>query len=828
MLGIGVIVLVLSAPGATWAEGESSDQRFLAGLRQRRLFELAEGYCTARLSEPELAASRRAELVIEWSLTLAERAVNSAPDQREPLWTRALEVTEAFSQEAPESPQLPLVRFQGILSLLARGELARQESQVAVQKERLLAEARTSLRAATRRLEGLAQTVQRTSLGDNVRYQLARAHRNEAQCYQPLTPDWASSLTLALTELAPLAKLDTAHPLAWKSRLDEIVCHRLLADYPTAQRKLEALQAAAPPPAIALRARAEQLRLALAADRLTEAIQMVSGPREVEGVTSGELDYAFLETCLAAWRAAAESNREQEAVQWQTKANDMVAVIQRQDGPYWTRRAQMLLSGYIQALPGGNLDMQIQAAENAYHGGQYDDALAAYDRVEALAREQGENDRAFELGFVAATIEHRRERHREAMVRYHQLATKARSHPKAPEAHLLAIHHAGQLVLEEPTDSLQQYAALAEEHLALWPNASTTNQARHCLGFAHERRRDWRKGLEQYQAISPDYAKFDQVADAVARCSKAWIDQCKTTATSPDPVAAAAAGWFESLLFDTQGRGPEKWGSLHRRVALDAARFRLDSARPDFARAEQIVSAALDGSPDAPPDWQSTARGLLVFSLAGQGRRDEAARVLERISAGPPGDLLAMLEGLSRVATTAGPEVRRELAQLQLRALDLLRPRREQLSPSGQRTLDRTEAQALADAGRSDDALKAYQSLAQTHASDGEIQEGYARLLLNRSDPASLKAALAKWREVEKKSRPGTERWFRAKMAVALSHYRSDNEQQAEKILRLLMVLHPEPRLRDRQATAQLVELLDPAARDQLFALLDRCERKPP
>ncbi len=143
-------------------------------------------------------------------------------------------------------------------------------------------------------------------------------------------------------------------------------------------------------------------------------------------------------------------------------------------------------------------------------------------------------------------------------MRYHRLARAAPNHPKAPEAHLLAMHHAGQIALADPSGSLEQYAALGEEHLATWPKASTANQARHGLGFAQERGRDWPKALEQYQAISPDYSKFDEVVEAVARCSQARIDQCKTTATPPDRVAAAAAGWFESLLIGPQGRTPEK------------------------------------------------------------------------------------------------------------------------------------------------------------------------------------------------------------------------------------------------------------------------------
>jgi hypothetical protein len=112
--------------------------------------------------------------------------------------------------------------------------------------------------------------------------------------------------------------------------------------------------------------------------------------------------------------------------------------------------------------------------------------------------------------------------------------------------------------------------------------------------------------------------------------------------------------------------------------------------------------------------------------------------------------------------------------------------------------------------------------LSGAYPDDGRIQEGYAWLLLARQEGASREAALTKWREVEKKSPPGTDRWFRAKFAVALLHDLSNNRQQAEKIIRLVVILHPEPRLRDRPVTAQFVELLSPAMRTQFAELLGR------
>ena len=83
---------------------------------------------------------------------------------------------------------------------------------------------------------------------------------------------------------------------------------------------------------------------------------------------------------------------------------------------------------------------------------------------------------------------------------------------------------------------------------------------------------------------------------------------------------------------------------------------------------------------------------------------------------------------------------------------------------------------------------------------------------------------------MEKKSRPGTDRWFRAKLALALVHERLNHRAQAEKILRLVEILHPEPRLRDREVTARFLGSLSPAvqapvARTARVAMMTREKR---
>ncbi len=818
-------------------DGRSTDQRFLAGLRQRGLFQLAETYCLDRLKRPDLPELQRADLVIERSRCLAEWAVSSPPEQRGPLWRRASQVTQDFAQQYPQNPRLPLVRLQQALGHLARGELARQEAQLAAGQKNLLGEARAHLGDAIRELQKLADEVQRrlrqqslptpgepsglsthqlASLQKNVQYQLARALSNHAQCYETDSSDRADSLNQAVALLTRLAGLDPVDPLACNSRVDLIVCYRLLADYAAAQRQLDALRALEPSPPLELRARAEQIRLALATDRLAEAVSLLSQGRQIDATTSPELDYAWLETYLDAGRAAADANRNAEAAQWQAKATQQVETIEQLHGPYWTRRAGMLLARYVRTSPGGgDLAMIVRAAESSFRSGQFADALAAYDRARTLAAKQGDSARAFDLGYVAATIEHQRRRHDQARDRYHRLAMATPDHPKAADAHLLAIYHAAQIVKDQPQPSLDQYTALLQEHLRTWPNGPTADRARRQLGRLHQLQGDWQAAIQAYQAISPGHPEYLPVAEAVERSYRAWLAEQKAAGKPNEQTAAKAAGWFESMVVGPQGRTPERWSPLQRFAVLAAARLRLNYTAAGYDRTQNLLSAALKTATDAPPQWKSAARVLLVVSLAGQGRSGEAGRLLAQISAGSTEQLLGMLQGLERVAATARPEVRSELAQLQLRAIKLLPAGRTPFSPAQQRTLQRIHAQALADAGRTEEAFQAYKALAEAYPRDGAVQEAYANLLLTRLDRApteaarkeSIKTALQKWRELENKSPPKSRRWFLAKYWVARLQFELGNKTQAAKIITLLQLLHPE--LGGAEMKPQFEELLE-------------------
>jgi tetratricopeptide (TPR) repeat protein len=616
----------------------------------------------------------------------------------------------------------------------------------------------------------------------------------------------------ALDLLGPLASLETTHPLGWKGRIDQIMCFRLLEDDGATRTRLKALLDQDPPPHIQLRARAEHLLLALSSGRWEEVGVLMDRGRELDGVTSAELDYAWLKSYLEGWRAADRSGDDQQTRRLQEQAEEMIHRIRNLYGPYWIRRAQMLMSVFVQQTNGSSLDMWGEAAENAFRSGQHDEALTAYDRMRALAEEQGSLDRAFDAAYKAAAIEHLRGRHHEALSRFRNLALTMADNPKASEAHWLAVLHAAELARQGAPDALDDYVALLQENQQKWPKHQSADRARWRLGQLRQHQQDWQNALAAYRAVSREFSQFADVVDRAGNCYVRWLQEEQASGRPTEAIARAAAEWFASLAAGSNGQLPRQFGPVQRNAAVTAARLWLEYAGGgNDVRAERLVSAALAGSPDAPAEWKAAARAVLVFSLAAQNNFADAATVLRQISTGRPEELFAVLEGLSRLGADGNPRVRAQLAELQLSLIELVRPRRDALDLRQQQSLDRMYARALADADRIEEALDAYGRLAETDRADAEAQQAYAQLLSGRQDRGSLETALANWREVAKRSTVASTRWFDAKYAIAHLHYRLGDPEKTAAIIRQLEILHP--------------EMGGSAMKDRFVELRKRCEQ---
>jgi hypothetical protein len=529
--------------------------------------------------------------------------------------------------------------------------------------------------------------------------------------------------------------------------------------------------------------------------------------RAFSGQTSADLDYAFMEAYIAAWKAAAHQGDEEQATQWQSRAAALIQEIDRLYGPYWSRRAETLLAGNISAAAGPkDVTLLIRAAESLYRARQFEQAVAAYDQAAEQAALGKQDDAAFDAAYTAAVLQQEQGRHREAAERFRRLALGQPKHAKAGDAHLLAIYNTAQAAKRDPAATSDVYAELLEEHLRHWPGEPSANQARLWLGKLRERQQAYSAAIAAYRDIAADDPRFAEAVSAIARSQQKLLAELAAAGKPTREAAEDAARYFERLVVGERNKLPERWTPVERQAASNAAEIWLQYADDQFDRAERILSAALDSAGDAPEAWRSQAEGLLVFALAGQGRRDEAANRLAKLAQGQPQQLLSLVEGLDRIARQSAPGVRRELAELELQAAGLLREQRKRLSEADRRAFDLAYAQALVSAARRDEALKLLAGMAEAAPRDGQVQEAYAQVLLDGADKASWQAALGKWRQIEKKCRTGSERWFRSIYGQALALERLNQKPQAVKLLKLTQSLHPE--LGGQEMKAQFIELL--------------------
>lgn len=840
----GAIVLVFWLVGSGLAYGQSgSDElRFVEGLRQRRLFSLAEFHCRDQLADSALPDALRTDLTLELIRSQAARAVHATAEASRRYWEQARETAADFQRQHPTDPRGVLVRVQDALTVLARGQWYRQQSEVLADPAEAVESARQHLREAARLLGHLHDEIVREiplrhraatsggqltadewiSLQHQVQFQRARVYLNRARCYPPDSEDRLAALTAAVDQLqGPLARIDETDPLIWSIRLDLATCLRLQGRLTDAAELLESIQQNDPSSEIAWLARAEQARLALDRGQPEQALAVFSQQRAPVGQAAAELDFAYLETCLAAWQAAMQEDAET-ADGWRDRAAQVVRSIEQMHGPYWGRRGDLLLVRTIGlSRAAGHVDILSRTADGLYRQGQWPDAVAAYEQAATQALAHGQTRQGFELRYKAALVEHQQQQHLSASRRLRQLALDLSDQPAAPDAHLLAAWNAAQHARSDP-ESLQLYARILEDHAHRWPTSTTADTASWWLGRLRESQQRWQAAAQAYQTVSPNDDQHAAAWQAAARCwdlAFAAAEPAPSTSDSLDRptieamVQAAVAGfWKQTPLGSNQPEQP--WTAAQRYCAQQAARILLEHAADGQSQAETILRSALDGSP--PPDdaWRWQAEPLWLLSLAGQRDRYDVAAEALAASAWPTADAYwTVLVGLHRqmrrlrhesdpasgVGFAApneglGQQDRRtlqQLAQLQMTVIERLGAHRDQLDAQQLATVEQIAAEALLAAQRRDQARTAYAALTEKHPDDHGIQATYARLLLESDSRDGWQQGLDVWRRIAARQRPGTEGWYAARYAIAAALIQLDQPDEAARRIRYLQALPP-------------------------------------
>ncbi len=794
------VVLSLSRPLVA-----SDDTRFIEGLRERRLFSLAETYCQQQLADTQGDKTDRVEIAVELVRTYAEHALNSRVAEREQLWNLAHEVAATFG--ASNEPRTVLIRVQDALTLLARGELSRMEAEVASQSDDARVAARETLRQAaavlTRIDRELTETIpirrrnplrprelsaeELTSVQNHIRYQLARCHKNQALCYSDKSSDRTASLTAATEQLAQtLSRLAPGQSLYIDLRLEQIACLRLIGDFDNASSSITKLQDEELTAADRLRVRAEQIRLQLARHSGAEALSVIAQGRKIAQITLPDLDFSFLETYISLWKSAADSNDQPNAAKWRDKSIATSKFIEQEHGAYWARRAEILLVRIGATSGDGSVDILQRSADELYRKGKLNDAIAAYDKATAAATQAEATDQSFALAYKAALICQQQKRHVEAATRFQKLGIRLQDHAHAANAHLLAIANVQQASVAAGK-WLESYEVLLHEHLATWPSDQTADSAAFWLGEFESQRKSWAAAANAFAQVKPDSSHY---ADAVKRLSRCWSLRLEEVASNAELLSvelAQARATLRKIVALSVGDQPTTWSAVGRDAGLALATINLKYGDDQFAKTEALLKSAIDSEPSPSEQWKAAAMSVLVGLVARQaGRQNDALDLLQEIGAASTDRLFGLYEQLAEMMAVASGTARVDLAMLVINIAERLEAKRAELDSAGQLSLDQGRALALAATGNEQAAYDIFSRLAKDHANNSSIQQDYARFLLASDNKTFHQQALDQWRGIVSRTRPRTANWFQAKYSVALALFKLGDKAEAAKRIRYL------------------------------------------
>jgi len=768
-----LIALLANVPHVGWCADtleETLDATFLAGLRHRRLFALAEKQCELRLADKTLSATDRGEITVEAIRTFTEHARNAATDERAELVKRAHDVAARYAAAHPEHSLVFLVRTQEALADSMLGELARLEAEVAAEPGERMNEARKLSRSATRTLEQVDRQLaeflpqrfrkpakddelsveQLAALQHQVRLQAARALRNLALAYDESSDDRIASLAKGGQLLeASLRQIGPEMPLFVPLCLELSAQQRLLGKGDAARETLSRLSASQVSSEQQLAARAETARLALALNRLDDAEKLIALDSRLTGSAEADWDFCRLEVLLARWRERAA--RKQDVDELQQQALQWLDEIERDHGPFWKLRGDLLLVRLGGAAGTRNPDLVARTADSLVAQGRFDEALAAYDDALGQARESRREAAVFVLGYKSGLLQQKRERHVEAANRLRDASLAAPSQPKAAAAHLAAAWNLAQEMRRDSSaaegEQGERYEAWLREHLEKWPADESSNEARVWLGSWLAVAGRWRDATPLFRAVPESSSQRLVAWRGALRAALKTLDDRETLASERENFARETLEWLDAT---TPPQDPTAADSL----SLATLRFRCEAAQPGHGAAAQ---RALDA-------WENAT----------------LPQYLETI------------DWLRSLQANATDDRRRELATLTLAAIERTRAvAGTTLTAPQQRQLEGASADSLAKVGRRAEAIDAFRKLATVEPTNGDVQQSLAELYESGTTPADGQLALDQWRRIAAKSPPRSPRWFRAKLGVATALLRTGQRDEAIKFIRFLQTSPP-------------------------------------
>ncbi len=784
------------------AFGQSADQRFAAGLRERRLYELSATFCRQRLAVSAIDPLEQTDLVVQLAQSLVARANALEMIRQQAAWDEARDALADFLREHPDHPRREVIVVQHALTLLARGQSLRQEWEISTGQADLKSFAAKTLRDAVGELEAAQRliaddllprrqrqrrdnelsTAQLLTLQNNIQFQLAQCHLNSALLYGD---DENATRVDALTQIGERLnqlgrRVQPGDPLQVQIEILGVECQRRLGQFDAAHTLLAAIDEQALTTELRGEFWSERLQLALVQKQADQAISWL--PQVASFYTTNpKLCLSLVQLFL---EVGAETADKAERQKWQQRAEQTIRVLETYHGSYWTRRANLLLLAGTSGANASSASLVVRLVDELLRKNQADEALRMLDLASNQAVAENHRDAAAGLAFRAAQIQQQRGVHQDAADRFRLLAAAFQDQPEAATAHLSACWNLAQMLPKEPK-LLADYVSLLREHLAMWPNDKSSDQTAIWLAPLLNHQNEWREAFSVAASVRPISSDFEKAVELA--CMAALAELSRTSTAEPDQLAARAtdidraiAQWIERSNENPTSDNASALGQLKLTRTIIALRFLAQDAEV----ATQSLDGLIDSPPQPAPNWLNTATAWRALCRATTGAIIPAADV----GALQPNDYENWLVTGQLRATEKN---RAAISQLVIDQFNQVKSHIAANDIATQAHWQIAVAESTWALGDHDRAFEQFTLLAAQHPRLLDIQVRLARMLSTDTTGMWADRAMTAWRAVAAGSQPRSEAWFESKLGLARLMIQSGKTQDAKKFLLYLKTVPP-------------------------------------
>ena len=803
--------------------------RFFDQLRARQFYGLAERYCFEKLARPDLPPGQRIDYAYELSRTFVQHALVAAEDQQAELWDRAVKVLEQNSQQVGTHERKLLLELQEGFVPCAQGhalrwqvELVPDDVATRQQAVRLLATGIERLTRLDAELKVRLKKPPPKNVGPQDKfvpaeirglmlmaaYELGQAYFDTAHLLTSDNSDRLGTIQEAERWLGVALNADRAGEVGLNSQVLLAGCARLRIEASRAVRLLDDVDAASPSATIRDQVLAERARVWLMQRKPVEAAELLTAALKTRAAPPGELVSLRIQVLIELWLAAESKQAGDLASELRTTIEQQLERARVTNPGYWVAYCESLVTQARESQSlGTDLSERLRRARGLYRAKQIPEAIEAYAAASQAAKEASRDEVAFDLAYTKGSIEIESARYTQAAQTFNQLVADYPRSSRTPDAHFLAAYAAGQIYAASATKPHREtYTAKLEAHRRDYSQHPTSGEATWLLGQLEEKRLQNSAALRWYQQIPASHPRAPVAAAATARCYDRLLQRLRELKQPTQAWEQEAVERLNKLLPANQSALLNEDQAV---LVLHLSNIVLQSSNPDFEATDRwlewITRSAVSVTatqprhsvtPAAPathwPEYSRAAAKLRVVSLAGQGRFPEAEKTLAGVAASSPSELLAIIDGLSKLVAQAQDKPQHNLGELQLRAALNLKTQRTQLDPAEQQRLDRCVAEAYVAAGRYEQALEPFRELLTARPQDTNITTSFALLLMKFGQRGRTEEAQQLWKRLEGQHKSGSRGWFDARYQVARCELDLGNPDKALKLIGVTKVLFPQ------------------------------------